>query len=258
MTKAAINPTVSKTPSARELVAARKKAAAQAAQAPQEQPKLPAVKPSTFVAAPDNRIYRERYLDEVSPTTVAGRIIKFSKDGFVTPDDKKPVSDDVEFLALCDQTVVGLIKFNGEGQPPDRVMGLLYDGFQVPPRESLGDLDPTKWDEGLDGQPADPWMHQMCVVLQRRDTAELFTFITSSVTGRRAVGQLLKHYDRLNRSHPGSIPIVYLREGGYQHREQRIGWVSTPVFAVVGATTEAETVKPNTPTGDILNDSLSF
>ncbi len=35
-----------------------------------------------------------------------------------------------EFVALCGETLVGMVRFNGEGEPPDRVMGLLYDGFQ--------------------------------------------------------------------------------------------------------------------------------
>jgi hypothetical protein len=41
----------------------------------------------------------------------------------------------------------------------------------------------------------------MYLVLQG-DNSELFTFATSSMTGRRAVGGLLRHYDRLRKSHP--------------------------------------------------------
>ena len=46
-------------------------------------------------------------------------------------------------------------------------MGLLYDGFVMPPRESLGDNEAGEWDLGLDGQPADPWQHAQYLVLQR-------------------------------------------------------------------------------------------
>jgi hypothetical protein len=96
----------------------------------------------------------------------------------------------------------------------------------------------------------------MYLVLQRADTAELYTFVTSSKTGRRAVGNLLRHYDRLNRTHPSSLPIVHLKEGGFKHRDERIGWVATPYFAVVGSTTEALAVKPDSPVGGALNDEL--
>jgi hypothetical protein len=134
------------------------------------------------VAVPGNKSYRERYLDEVASTAMPGHVVKFGKDGkFVCADDESDISEDQDFIALCDETMVGWIRFNGPGEAPDRVMGLLYDGFQMPTRESLGDTDQSQWEEGLDGKPADPWQHQMCLVLQQADTKELFTFVTSSV-----------------------------------------------------------------------------
>ena len=106
---------VPRTPSARELVAARQ------AQAPVVQPEREIV-PTT----PEN--YRARYLDECAPSGIVGRLVKFDKTGtFVTSDDGEEVDEDAEFIALCDQTVIGWQKFNGPGEPPDKVMGLLYD-----------------------------------------------------------------------------------------------------------------------------------
>jgi hypothetical protein len=67
----------------------------------------------------------------------------------------------------------------------------------MPQRKMLGDLDEATWPSGLSGQPTDPWQHQMNLVLQDRATGELYTFSTSSMTGRRAIGNLLRHYDRL-------------------------------------------------------------
>ena len=69
---------------------------------------------------------------------MAGRIIKFSKDGaFVVSDDESEISEDRDFIALCDETLIGWIRFNGAGEAPDRIQGLLYDGFDMPPRDSL-------------------------------------------------------------------------------------------------------------------------
>ena len=46
-------------------------------------------------------------------------MIKFSKDGkFFTPDDEGEISEDQDFIALCDETLVGWVKFNGPGEPP--------------------------------------------------------------------------------------------------------------------------------------------
>jgi hypothetical protein len=212
---------------------------------------------STAVAVPDGRTAREKYLDDQAMTSIVGRLIKFSKDGkYITKDDEVAIGDDVDFIALCDQTLIGYIKFNGEGEPPDRIMGLLYDGFVMPPEKSLPDRDKTKWEIGFDGQASDPWQHHMYLVLQRCDTTELFTFDTGSRSGRRAVANLLKHYDRTQKTHPDTFPVVRLKTGGFQHRDQKIGWVSTPVFAVQGRAPKDSAAKPVNDMNDDLPDDL--
>jgi hypothetical protein len=195
-------------------------------------------------------------LDEVAPSGVVGRMIKFTKDGtFAAPDTDEDIGEDVDFIALCDQTLIGWIKFNHDA-PPTRVMGLLYDGFIMPERSTLGDLDTSSWELGLDNAPQDPWTHQMYLVLQRGDTAELYTFVTSSRTGRRAVGNLLRHYDRMLRTHPDELPVVRLKKGGFQHRDERVGWVATPAFAVVGRAPKDSVAKPDTSPAADMNDEI--
>jgi hypothetical protein len=135
-------------------------------------------------------------------------------------------------------------------------MGALYDGFVMPPREELGDTDQSKWLTGLSGAPDDPWKHQVYLVLQQAGTTELFTFVTSSRTGRRSVGNLLRHYDRMRRLNPGEYPVVRLKTGGFQHRDERVGWVETPAFAVVGRAPRDSVATPDTsPAGD-MNDEI--
>jgi hypothetical protein len=132
------------------------------------------VAPGQLPAAPWSH---ENYLNELAPQTIAGRMIKFTKDGtFTVPDDESTIGEDVLFIANVPETLIGWIKFNGPGNPPDRHMGLLYDGYRMPSREELGDLDEASWETGLDGRPADPWTHAVYLVLQRTDTNELFTF----------------------------------------------------------------------------------
>ena len=222
-------------------------------------------KPAPPPATPeiDNRTPQQRYVDEIAPSGIAGRLVKFSKEGrFVTADDDQPIDDNIDFFALCDETQIGWIKFSQEeGVPPERRMGLLYDGFVMPRRESLGDLEPNEWPEGLSGQPEDVWRHQINLVMQQTDTRELFTFSTQSMTGRRAVGNLLRHYDRNRRAAPGDVPIIRLRAGGFQHKDERIGWVSVPVFAVVGHAPRDNTARPELPPPDTsvaadMNDAI--
>jgi hypothetical protein len=230
---------------------------------PAAQPAQPAV-PAAAAAAkavtvPDTRDYRRRYLDEIAPSSIVGRLIKFSKEGqFVTADDGEAIDESAEFIALCDETLIGWIKFNGPDAPPDRHQGLLYDGYEMPPRESLGDLDQATWELGLSGAPQDPWQHQMCLVLQHCDTRELFTFSTQSVSGRRAVGNLLRHYDRMQRSGSGELPVVRLRAGGFNHRDDRIGWVPVPVFVVVGRAPRDSAQRPDTSPAADLNDAIPW
>jgi hypothetical protein len=226
-------------------------------------PASTAVAPAKSAApGPDSRTDIQRYLDEISPPGIAGRLIKFSKEGaFTTVDDGEPVPEVAEFIALCDETLVGWIKFNREKDsdaPPERAMGLLYDGFIMPPRAALGDTDETQWEPGLSGEPEDPWHHQVLLVLQNTETRELYTFATTSVTGRRAVGNLLKHYDRMRRTNTNELPVVRLKGGGFNHRDDRIGWVSVPVFAIVGRAPRDSAAKPDTRIEADMNDAVPW
>ena len=136
---------------------------------------------------------------------------------------------------------------------------MLYDSFEVvAERSSLGDDDQTKWELGLDGRPQDPWQHHIYLVLQRGDTQELFTYVTSSITGRRAIGNLLRHYDRMQRTQPDQYPVVKLKVGGFQHRDDRVGWVATPVLAVVGHAEKDSAAKPDTSHAGDMNDAIPF
>src|SRR5262249_7372501 len=213
----------------------------------------------TAVALPDTRTGIERYLDEIAPAAVVGRLIKFSKDGqFITADDGEPISDVAEFVLLAKETLVGWIRFNEAGEAPDRHIGLLYGGFTMPPRDRLGDSDESKWAAGLNGLPEDPWKHQIYLVLQNAESGELYTYIASSQTARRSVGHLLRHYNRLQRTHADEYPVVRLKAGGFQHRDERVGWVSTPAFAVVGRRPKDSTARPDTSRATDFDDSLPF
>lgn len=202
----------------------------------------------------------QQYLSEIAPASIVGRMVKFSKEGvFTTTDDGKAMDDALPFIALCDQTLIGYLKFNGEGEPPDRHMGLLYDGYIMPPRESLGNTDQSEWETGLDGKPADPWQHHVYLVLQSTETEELFTFVTSSKTGRRAIGNLLRHYDRVKKTDAGFYPLVNLKTGGFQHSDPRVGFVSTPVFTVIGRIPRADAAKPDAAASSApFNDDIPY
>jgi len=117
MTKPAYRRTPEQIAAEQKEQAAALKAAKAAPATPTATAIVPAKPASTAVAVPDSRTPMQAYLDEVAPASMVGRLIKFSKDGtFCTADDTEPVSDDADFIALCDETLVGWIKFGEDGR----------------------------------------------------------------------------------------------------------------------------------------------
>jgi hypothetical protein len=114
--------------------------------------------------------------------------------------------------------------------------GLVCEGFQMPTRNDLGDMDTTLWPrDPVTGQSKDPWQKSARVVLYgaKGDAGMLFTFATTSRGGLDAVGALCKLAGKELRAHPGASPVVALRAGGYTHK--KLGtWVDTPAFELVG------------------------
>ena len=221
---------------------------------------MPAVAKPAAVALPDNRSNVDIYLDEVAPVSIVGRLIKFDVKAakYVTVDDDVAIDANAEFIALCDETLVGWIKFYNDGETkPEKHMGLLYDqDFRMLPREELGDLDPSEWPIGPSGQPEDPWKHQQCLVLQHTDTNEMYTFATTSDTGRRAVGNLLRHFKRMQRINANELPVIRLGAGGFLSKKPGVGYVNVPVFVIRGRTPRDSAAKPDTSLAADMNDEL--
>lgn len=207
------------------------------------------------VTAPDSRTALEQYHAEDGTGMNPGRPARFNgKDGFFfMADDDSRIDENTDWVALVDQIAIGRIRFNGEGQAPDVVQGLLYEGYRRPPRESLGDNDESQWPVGLSGDHEDPWRDTVALVLQRADTGELATFTTMSKTGRAAVEALVRHYDRLQKTHPDVYPIVRLKLGGFQ---SRYGWTHKPVFAIVGKHPKNSAAQPDSSLSADMNDAL--
>jgi hypothetical protein len=183
------------------------------------------------------------YLDTVAPAGLYGREITFKEGIFTTRDDGEGIRESRVFVALMDQVAVGLIHFHGKGNPPDVHMALIYDGQLPPDRDSLGETDESQWETGLSGKPEDPWCRQNYLPMEDPETKEAFTLVNRTVTGIRAIGNLMRHYERLRKSHPDTYPLINLKVGGFNHRDERVGWVPTPNLTVVGRHPKDSAVK---------------
>jgi hypothetical protein len=212
---------------------------------------------ATSVAVPDTRDPRDQYLDRIAPTTIVGRRLRFdTKEGrYVTPDTGEEIGDDIAFIALCDQTVIGWRRFHGKGEQPSYIIGMWYDGYLPPKREDLPDRDQRAWEiSNLTGELEDPWKEIMWLVLQRVDTGELFTFEAAAPTHLPAVGKLLQHFRRRERRHPDQYPIVRLGLSGWD-RGPPVGWVHKPNFIVTGHTAKDNAAAPATLQEE-MNDEI--
>ena len=188
----------------------------------------------------------------------SGVLFKFAKDQrFRRVDDSGEIPIGTEFTVVYDQVQVGWIKFTGKGSPPERKMGPLFGGFTPCPRDELGDMDQSLWEQGLSGKPADPWQSQILLPLQAEDGA-LFIFGTTSITGRRAVGRLIDECRKMLRREPNDYPVIKLALGSFQHRDERVGRVTVPAFVRVGKTPKTGTAAIDTSIGTDLNDEIPF
>jgi hypothetical protein len=191
---------------------------------------------------------------------MTGIFFKFAKDGvFRKPNDDEEIKEGTAFRVIYDQIQTGWIKFMGKGNPPERRMGAVFDGHNPPKREELGEMDQSEWDiDPMTGKPADPWQFQILVPMQRVEDGELFVFQTGSITGRRACDNLISACNRMQASEPDHYPVIKLRISGFQHRNERIGWVKTPAFERIGKSLKADAAVTQTSLDADLNDEVPF
>jgi hypothetical protein len=137
-----------------------------------------------------------------SNTPIAG----FAKGEFRFKQDGSPIPLGTAYRCLA--AAFGWIKFNGRGQPPDRIVDA--PGNPLPDRSELGDDDVSKWPLGIDGRPRDPWFADLMLV--RDDNGAPCMFSTTSDTGIRAVGQLCREVVWGRYIHgPNAVPVIELQ-----------------------------------------------
>jgi hypothetical protein len=188
----------------------------------------------------------------------SGTVLRFSKDGkFVMPtngDEELP--EGTELACIWEQAKAGYQRFNGKGERPDVRLSLVFGGKPLE-REELGDTDPTQWPESdLTGRPEDPWREVLMVPLISTETGEVYIFSTMSITGLRAVSNLLTQSARMAAKEEGFYPVIALRAGGYEHR--KFGWVRVPAFERRGKVPKSDITGALTSLSDDLNDEIAF
>lgn len=119
-----------------------------------------------------------------------------------------------------------------DGERVDQRLGFFVDGFVPQPRHALGLLDKSQWKIGLDGRPQDPWQKFRGIPMINPQDRALYTFVTGSDGGLRAVDDLCEEY----RDAHANLKHALISIGGtsYMHRDRKIGRVKKPIFPLIG------------------------
>jgi hypothetical protein len=174
----------------------------------------------------------EAYANAVSPRSIVGELLKFSKGDFIAGEDGRDIKAGTVFTANLDELMAGYIKWEN-AKPVEHRMVRVADGVTPPTRSTLGDTDESKWEKDDRGEPRDPWQFTNYLPLMSTE-GDLFTFVTSSRGGIGAVGQLARTYARHRRNSPNVHPLITLDVGSYEHSNKAFGKIKFPQFNPVG------------------------
>jgi hypothetical protein len=164
--------------------------------------------------------------NEAAEQMIRGQLLKFADWRWTTGKEATLVRDGTQLVA--GGTVAAWIRWQG-GKPVQYL--IRRPGERLPERKDLGYDDETLWEMGPGNEKQDPWANTRLVYLLDRESAEAFTFSTSSHGGRSAVIGLADTIARMRRAHPDAAPIVELRSAEMMTQHGR---KSKPVFKIVG------------------------
>jgi hypothetical protein len=182
---------------------------------------------------------------EANERVLRGTLLKFSDWNWTRGKEVEPVKRGTQLVAIG--TAAAWVKWK-DGKPAET--RLREPGTKMPDREQLGDLDPVTWEAGPDNKPRDPWRNTRFVYLIDPNTAEAFTFSTSSWGGLEAVINLGDAIARMRLAHPNAMPIVALEAAPMI---TRYGRKSKPTFKIVGWKAAGDGV-PELPSNEELEE----
>jgi len=155
------------------------------------------------------------------------KLLKFKDGEYFIGEEQVPRG--TEYVAHAIGWTKAWIKFV-DNKVAERKIYRVSRGERPPEREDLDDLDKTKWPDGLDGKPADPWVLQYLLPFEST-SGEIVIFVTRSFGGRRAVADLCAAYGRRAAQNQGcGQPIIKL---GKADMPTKYGKKPRPLFEIV-------------------------
>lgn len=146
---------------------------------------------------------------EAGERVIRGALLKFNDRRWTRGKEAVPIADGTRLVALA--TAAMWVRWE-EGKPVE--YRVRRPGERLPERKELGYDDEREWPNGPGGEPQDVWQNTRLIYLTDPDTAEAFTFSTSSGGGRSAVVELGDHCADAQRP-PRRLAARGTSRGGY-------------------------------------------
>lgn len=173
-----------------------------------------------------------RYANSVTPSTIVGTLLKFSKGEYLAGKDADVIPAGTRFTANVDALMAGWVKWIN-GRPVDHALVRVVDGLLPPQRDDLGDTDEDQWQYDNKGQHRDPWQ-QVNYLPMLDEHGEIYTFSVTSIAGIREIGSLCRAYADRRKSGDDSFPLIEINIDSFQHRDRSIGRIKYPRLDIVG------------------------
>jgi hypothetical protein len=197
---------------------------------------------TTDIAKPNSEMVKswvdqfERHAQEEPSASWAGKLLKFAKGEFFAVDEdggEDEVEIGTKLVVAIDTLTIGWEKWVDKHLVDQRV-GLIIDGFSRPERDELDDVAKESWRKDKEGKPTDPWqpVSRVSMYTKRGDADSIYTFITRSDGGIKAINKLRDRAMRELRMRPDVYPVVELGVRAYEHEEW--GRIKVPTLKVVG------------------------
>ena len=142
---------------------------------------------------------------EAGQRVIRGTLLKFADWRWTTGKEAAPVADGAKLVAMA--TVALWVRWQNNKPVEYRQR---ESNRRLPEREELGYDNEDEWETDRNGEPIDPWRNTRLVYLVDPQTAEAFTFSTSSAGGRGAVADLGDQITRMRTVHPDAVPLIEL------------------------------------------------
>lgn len=140
------------------------------------------------------------------------KMLKFRKGDYIC--DNQEVPRGTQMIAHVTGWVQQWVKFV-DRRPAERRTYHVTRGEEAPERNQMPDWDDEarkSWPV-VDGKPQDPWSFQNLLPMENLETGERFIFVTATVGGGKAVGDLIDTYVAKRRRNRGlGLPLIRLQK----------------------------------------------